>query len=577
MPKTSQKPTGANLFALVKPYKKLIVALVLLTFVANGLSLTIPKMVSGAIDAYGANTLVFSSLLIKFFAVALGIFIASYLQNVVQTHAAERVAKDLRDKLAASVSRQTYAFIQKVSPSQLLTNLTSDIDAVKLFVSQAIPSLVSSLFLIIGASTLLIIIDWKLALAVLSILPIIAFTFFKTITKVRALFMTVQGIVDRLNKIINESILGSALIRVLNSQHYEYDKFTTANAEAKDAGMKILRLFAGMIPIVMFVANTATLIILVLGGHFVINGTMTLGDLAAFNAYLGILIFPIFVIGFMGTIMARAGASYQRVEEVLVAEAAAPTGTITTPLKGAITINDVTMTYGEKSVLKKVSLQIPAGTKTAIIGPTAAGKTQLLNLLTGLVAPTAGTISYDDQLIDAYDNETLLRQVGFVFQDSIMFNLTLRENIAFNDSVTEADVQKAIQTAELNDFITSLPQGLNTIVSERGTTLSGGQKQRVMLARALALNPKIVLLDDFTARVDAITEQKIVLNVEKNYPGITLLSVTQKIASVENYDQIILLMEGEVLAKGTHKELMDTSPEYVQIFNSQRSTNHYEV
>jgi len=159
----------------------------------------------------------------------------------------------------------------------------------------------------------------------------------------------------------------------------------------------------------------------------------------------------------------------------------------------------------------------------------------------------------------------------------VIFNMSLRENIAFNDNVTDVSLEKAIETAELSDFIDSLPQGLNTIVSERGTSLSGGQKQRIMLARALALNPKILLLDDFTARVDNRTEQKIVKNIRSNYPDLTLLSVTQKIASVMHYHQIILLMEGEVLASGTHQELMESSPEYMQIFNSQRSTNHYEL
>jgi ATP-binding cassette subfamily B protein len=227
--------------------------------------------------------------------------------------------------------------------------------------------------------------------------------------------------------------------------------------------------------------------------------------------------------------------------------------------------------------LRNVSLTARAGTRTAIIGPTAAGKTQLLYLLIGLLPPTSGSVTYDDEPIEAYDKETLHKQVGLVFQDSVMFNLTLRENIGFSSTIHQDDLQKAMDTAELTDFIATLSQGLETVVSERGTSLSGGQKQRVMLARALALDPKVLLLDDFTARVDPTTERTILKNVRDNYPGITLISVTQKIASVMDYDQIILLMEGEVLATGTHEHLMEVSPEYVQLFDSQRSTSHYEV
>jgi ATP-binding cassette, subfamily B, bacterial len=240
-------------------------------------------------------------------------------------------------------------------------------------------------------------------------------------------------------------------------------------------------------------------------------------------------------------------------------------------------MENVSLSYGEKMVLKNVSFTVGAGTKTAIIGPTAAGKTQLLYLLTGLLKPSSGIVTYDGEPIDAYDKEALHRHVGFVFQDSVIFNLTLRENIAFSTSVEARDLGKSIATAELEDFIAGLPQGLETVVSERGTSLSGGQKQRVMLARALALNPQVLLLDDFTARVDANTERSILENVHRHYPGITLISVTQKIASVVDYDQIILLMEGEVLATGTHNQLMETSPEYVQLYDSQRSTSHYEL
>jgi ATP-binding cassette subfamily B protein len=566
-----------SLFSLLRPYAWLIAALAALTVIANALNLAVPKIIASAIDTYTGGTFVFSHLIVEFSVVALFIFLFTYAQNIVQVYASERVARDLRNALSAKISVQTYAYIERVGPAKLLTNLTSDIDAVKTFVSQAIAALISSFFLIIGASVLLLLIDWRLALAVLAIMPVIGGAFYYVLGKVRKLFKRSQEAIDWLNSVINESILGSALIRLLNSEQSEYQKFLAANTEARDIGMSILRLFASLIPIITFCTNLATLVILALGGHFVITGAMTLGGFTAFNSYLAILVFPILIIGFMSNVLAQAQASYARIAEVLHAPDEKESGTLVQQITGNVEVRGVSVLFGEKAALKDVSFKALAGTRTAIIGPTAAGKTQLLYLLTGLSSPTSGEILYDERSITEYDKESLHQQVGFVFQDSVLFNLTLRENIAFSNTVEDADIELALETAELRDFANALPEGLDTVVSERGTSLSGGQKQRIMLARALALNPKVLLLDDFTARVDTETERKILANVRKNYPALTLISVTQKIAAVEQYDQILLLMEGELLAQGTHEELLATSPEYVQIFESQKSTSQYEL
>jgi ATP-binding cassette subfamily B protein len=248
-------------------------------------------------------------------------------------------------------------------------------------------------------------------------------------------------------------------------------------------------------------------------------------------------------------------------------------GVVTTPISGELNVENVSLWFGENPALKNISFKVKSNSRTAIIGPTAAGKTQLLYLLTTLIKPDSGEIYYDGINVKEYNKGEFLKQIGLVFQDSIIFNLSLRDNIAFNSEVTDDDLQKAISTAELHDFIDTLPQGLDTIISERGSTLSGGQKQRVMLARALAINPKILLLDDFTARVDSHTERIIGENIKRNFPDTTILSVTQKIDPVKDYDLIILLMEGEMVAQGKHEDLFKNCPEYVQIYNSQKSTN----
>ena len=571
MPPKAPQQSKPNLFGLLKEYKGMVFLLVLFTVLANGLNLFVPKIIASAIDGFTKHNLVIATILIEFGVVAGCIFLATYAQSIVQTFAAERVARDLRKKTADKVSHQEYAYIDAVGPSKLLTNLTSDADAVKNFVAQAVAQVVSSIVLIFGASTLLILTNWRLALLVLAVVPVIGLVFFFIFSKVRKLFVRSQMAIDWLNKVINESILGSALIRLVNAQQYEYQKFLKANTEARNISLSVLNLFASLLPVISFCTNIATL------GIVLLAGSMSLGSFTAFNSYLAILIFPIIILGFMSTVIAQASASYGRILAVLDAPDKKSGGTITATLLGDVALRNITLTYGDKDTLRDVSLEAKPGTRTAIIGPTAAGKTLLLSVITGLILPTKGEILYDDKDIREYDKARLHAQVGLVFQDSIMFNLSLRENVAFGSGVTEANLKKAIDTAELGDFIDALPQGLDTIVSERGTSLSGGQKQRVMLARALALDPKILLLDDFTARVDTRTEKKILENVRKNYPSLTLISVTQKIASVEEYDQIIVLMEGEIIARGTHKELLETSPEYVQMYNSQESTEHYEL
>jgi ATP-binding cassette subfamily B protein len=569
-------PKPPRLMSLLAPYKGLVILLLLMALGSNGVNLLLPKITATAIDSEMAHHLDWYGIMWQFLSAVAFIFVLTFIQGIIQTYASEKVARELRNKLSDKISRQSQAYIQQVGPGKLLTNLTGDVDSIKMYVAQAIVSIASSVIIIVGVSILLISINWRLALVVLTIIPLIAGSFFYVLKKVRAQFKKSREIIDWLNKVINESILGAAVIRVVNAQIPEYNKFVEANDNAKTIGLSIVRLFAVLIPVITFFSNMAVLTVLTMGGHFVIIGGMSIGNFTAFYSYISMLIFPIIVIGFMSNIIAQATASFARISTILSAPDPVDPGTLTNAIKGDLRLEHINLMYGQKPTLKDISFHAPAGSRTAVIGPTAAGKTQLLYLLTALGEPTSGQILYDGHDIKEYKKESFHQQISFVFQDSIIFNLSIRENIAFSDTVTDKSLELALKTAELNDFVSSLPEGLNTIVSERGSTLSGGQKQRLMLARALALNPKVLLLDDFTARVDSQTEKKILDNVLRNYPGITLVSITQKIASIEDYENIILLMEGEIIAQGTHPQLMASSPEYVQIYQSQRSVNQME-
>ena len=557
---------------ILTPYRGLIAALAMLGFASNGTSLIFPQLIGRGMDTFTQEHIIPSTLIQEFVAAILVVVILSSLQSLVQVYTSEKVARDLRTQITHKLSRQSYEFIVRQGADKLLTNLTSDVDAIKLFVSQAIAGLLSSAVVLVGASAFLLYLNWELALAVLSIVPVIGMTFGLVLMRVRKLFKESREVVDQLNKVINESIVGAGLIRVLNFMEKEMKRFDDVNARALGISLSILAHFAAMIPVVTFTAGLGTLIILLLGGKFVLAESMTIGELAAFNSYLGLLIFPIFIIGFMFGVIARARASWERVEEVLHAADPALGGTVDDPLQGRVEVSNVRLCYDHKPVLQDLSFQLEPGTRNAVIGPTAAGKTQLLYLLTGLMEPGSRSVIYDGRFKPA----ELKHQVSMVFQESALFYATLEENIAFHPEVTPEGFRKALETAELHDFVDTLPEGIHTLVSERGISLSGGQKQRVMLARALAVEPDVLLLDDFTARLDQATEERVLGNLKTNYPSITLLAVTQRISTITDYDNIILMIEGEIIASGTHPQLLENSPDYRQIYESQKSTSEYE-
>jgi ATP-binding cassette subfamily B protein len=569
-----KKPTNNNpkMLSLTKPYLGLMAGILVISLVSNGLGLIIPKITALVLDTFRQPNFNLINYLIIFGSITVFIFIFAAVQSVLQTYLSEKIAKDLRTKLVAKISQQPFSFIVQITPEKLLTNLTADIDNIKLAISQGLVQIFSSIIILIGATVLLLSINLQLALMVLIIIPMIGIIFFFTFRKIHKYFIRSQAVIDKLNKTINESIVASSLIRIVNSQSVELNKFGNVSEEAKNNGLAILKLFSALIPLISIIANATTVLILLVGGYQIVGGTFTIGSLSAFLSYISMLIFPIVILGFISNILARAGVSYERVAQVLNAKTPNLYGDLNQKIEGEIVFKKVNLNIGSKQILKNVSFQIKAHSRTAILGPTAAGKTQILYLISGLLPPTSGEVLIDKIPLNQYCQKCLSDQIGLVFQDSSIFNTTIMENINFKNVLDKANVDKAINTAELGDFIRSLPKGIETKIAERGSNLSGGQKQRLTLARALAINPKILLLDDFTARVDKDTENRIFANVAKNYPNITQILITQQISSVEDFDQIILFMEGEVLAVGTHKQLLKTSPEYKQIYNSQMST-----
>lgn len=562
---------------LVKDYKGWTISIILLGLVANGLALSVPKLAATAIDAGIFSA--WSPTLIWLVSIAVATLVVAVIQMYVSTYLSEKVALDIRHQLINKLSEQSFQYVDESTPGNLQTVFTSDVEAVKGVISQGFVTLFGAALTLVGSAIFLLSTNVRLGLYVLAVVPFLALSFVLIFGPISKLFRAIQENMQNMSARINETIVGSGLIRVLHSTSEEIKKFIQVNAEARAIGLQIVKSFSGLVPIITLLANCATLIIIWFGGKQVIAGTMSVGDFSAFLSYSAMFIWPLFVLSFVGTAISRGAVSLKRISEVIDAPVRAETGTYDGPVQGDIEFKNVSLSYKtslgeEKIVLKDISFKIGAHTKNAIVGPTAAGKSQLFYLMSGLVQPTSGEVWIDGRPMSEYKISSLLKHIGLVFQDSILFNTTVRENVAFTNTSTDADtsLHKALDTAELTALVKELPQGLDTLVSERGTSLSGGQKQRLMLARALAIQPQILLLDDFTARVDQGTEKLILGNVSANYPDVTLVSITQKIEPIKDYQQIIVLMEGEVVGIGTHDELLHSSFEYKQIYESQMST-----
>lgn len=561
----------------LKPYIGWTVLLTLFIFLSNGANLLIPRILGESIDNFSQNKDLYKLSPDIWLLAVISIFVVliSLIQTVISIYIAERVAKDLRDSLIKKILSQPISFIEEKDSSELFTNITSDVEQVKDIISQGFASIFSALIILIGSVVFLLTINVRLALIAIISLPIIIAVFAFIFKNIFKLFRSSQEILSKINKVINESVIGAMLIRVLNSQNYENSKFDNVNQQGRDVGLQIINVFASLIPTINLVSNFAIVTIIWFGGRQVMLEDLTLGEFSAFISYFNLLITPIFILGFVSNFISRGLVSLSRIQSVLDSPEMPKQpkkNLISNKVKGKITFDQVSYEIKGKVLLKDISFSIHSQSKNAIIGPTGSGKSLILSLITGLIQPTSGQILIDDIPLSQWDSDYIFKNMGLVFQESILFNTSLRENIVFNNKISEVDYQKALKTSNVTEITQSLPDGVNTKISERGTNLSGGQKQRIMLARALVRNPNILLLDDFTARVDIRTEKEIISSLSQNYPDLTLISITQKIEPIQDYDQIIVIMEGELLATGKHKQLLQSSIEYAQIWQSQQTT-----
>lgn len=520
------------------------------------------------------SILISSVIFIIFFSIARGVF--SFLQTYMAELTSQGLAFDMRNQIFAKLQRLSFSYYDQNQTGQLMIRATDDVEKVRLFIAQGLILTVQAFLLLFATLIILFATNWRLTIVILPILPLSVILFGVFGKVAQPLFIEIQKRLSRMNTILQENVAGIKVVKAFVRETQEQQKFDRSTDDLFDQQMRVSRIFSVLFPLIFLMANIGSVAILYFAGRFIlVDNALTLGEYQKFQLYLVYIFFPLGQLGFIISLMSQAAASSQRIFEILDAKSDVTNkeGAVQLPpISGNVEFKNVTFRYFNSSdaVLSEVSFTAKAGETIALLGSTGSGKTTIINLIPRFYDVTDGAV-----LIDGYDVrdvtlDSLRSQIGIVLQETNLFGGTIRDNIAFGrPEATDEEVIAAAKAAAAHDFVMEFPDGYNTSVGERGSTLSGGQKQRIAIARALLLSPSILILDDSTSSVDFETEAKIQAALDLLMKGRTSFVIAQRISTVKNANQILVLDKGRVVAMGQHTDLMETSPIYAEIYNSQ--------
>ncbi|CAA9412778.1 MAG: Heterodimeric efflux ABC transporter, permease/ATP-binding subunit 1 [uncultured Rubrobacteraceae bacterium] len=563
----------------LRSYKRESIGAALALMLVSGANLIAPLLVGRAIDGgiapQRADVLVYAVGGLVAVALARGLF--TFLQGYLAERASQGVAYDLRDALFGQMERLSFSYYDRVQTGQLVQRLTNDVEQIRSFAGSGVVQLANAVVMLVGAAALLFYLDFQLALVALAVVPAIALLLVRFVALIRPLFGQVQQNVGRLNTVLQEDLSGVRVIRAFAREDYETARYKAVNDELLDKNLQTVRVFANNFPFVFLLANLGTLAIVWFGGWQVINGGLSIGELIAFNTLLGFMLFPILTIGFLSASISRAGASAARVFEILDAPLEVtdkPGASPLPPLRCRVEFDDVSFRYpgSEREILHGVSFAVEPGGTVAILGTTGSGKSTLVNLLPRFYDVTGGAVRLDGHDVRDVTLSSLRAQIGTVLQEARLFSGTVRDNVAFGKpDATDEEVRQAAKAAQADEFIRGLSDGYETVIGERGVGLSGGQRQRIAIARALLVDPRLLILDDSTSAVDAETEAAIQETLDRlmREEHRTVFVIAQRVSTVRDADLILVLDEGTIGAMGTHEELRRDSELYNEILGSQ--------
>jgi ATP-binding cassette subfamily B multidrug efflux pump len=563
----------------LRPYKAGASGAFIALILASAASLATPQLIAYAIDSgiiprhLGVIVLAVGGLV----GVALLRGFFTFLQQYLAERASQGVAYDLRNDLFAKIERLGFGYYDRVETGQLVTRLTSDVEQIRTFAGSGVVQLAAAVVMLAGTTTLLLVIDAELALVSLAVVPAIFVLLVRFVRRIGPLFRQVQQTLGRLNSVLQEDLAGTRVIRTFAREDFESERYRNVNEDLLNKNLETVRAFSNNFPFIFLLSNVGTLLIVLYGGLQVIGGRLSVGELVAFNTYLGFLLFPIFTIGFLAAGISRAGASSLRVFEVLDAPLGvedAPGAVPLPPVRCRVELDSVRFRYpgDDREILRGISLVAEPGQTVAILGTTGSGKSTLVNLIPRFYDVTEWSIRLDGHDVRDVTLSSLRAQIGVVLQSPLLFSGPVRDNIAYGKpDATGEEIVSAARAAQAHDFISALPKGYDTVVGERGVGLSGGQRQRIAIARALLINPRLLILDDSTSAVDAETEAAIQESLDAMMRDArrTVFVIAQRVSTVRDADLIVILDGGELEAMGTHEELLRDSELYNEILGSQ--------
>ncbi|HEY5529429.1 MAG TPA: ABC transporter ATP-binding protein [Thermoleophilia bacterium] len=567
----------------LKPYWKLIVVVVILVFAQSIANLYLPSLNASLINngVLTGN----AGYILRIGLYMLGVALLTGIAAIFGVYWASRVAmgagRDMRGSLFRKVQSFSQNEINHFGTASLITRNTNDVQQVQMLVAIGLTIMLSAPLMVIGGIIMALREDVPLTATLAVILPVMGIVMFLIIRRALPLFRTMQARIDKINQLMREALSGVRVIRAFARHEHEEQRFDEANLELSDTTLRAFRLFALMFPALMVIMNFSTVAIMYFGGRRVASGAMQIGNLLAFITYVMQILISVLMATMLSAMIPRAAASGDRIQQVLDTEPTIHDPAVAVPAvspdggrRGRLEFKDVEFRYpgAQDPVLSHISFTAKPGQTTAIVGSTGSGKTTLISLIPRFYDVTGGSIEIDGRDIRGINRDELWKQIGLVPQKAFLFSGTVATNLRYGDETAdEADLWQALSIAQADTFVTEMPEGLDSEITQGGTNVSGGQRQRLAVARALAKRPDIYIFDDSFSALDFTTDSLLRAALKREVAGANVLIVGQRVSSIMHADQILVLDQGTICGIGTHKELLESCETYREIVYSQLS------